>query len=167
MSIVDYFQSMYSMPDGYMFKAKWRNERIHPRNDPYFHIHKNRDNNIVFDSGFWRCWVKLWLAQNWQVQCYRNNKGLTALPLEGTADDLPIPIREAENSDWQNRNSPRDCVHVYPWELRTHWDVTAVISPWSHNMSEIPLSPHGVEPADFPNLTLCHKFQSSEMACTI
>lgn len=67
-------------------------------------------------------WVKSWLALNRQVQCHRNNKGLTALPLEGTADDLPIPIREAESSDWQNRNSPRGCVRVYPRnrELRTH-----------------------------------------------
>lgn len=107
MPIVDYFQSMYSVPDGYMFEVKWRSKRIQPRNDPYFHIHKNRDNNVVFDSGFWKCWVKSWLAQNRQVQCHRNNKGLTALPLEGTADDLPIPIRGAESSDWQNRNSPR------------------------------------------------------------
>lgn len=146
---------MNSVPDGYMFEAKWRSERIHPCNDPYFHIHKNRDNNIIFDSGFWGCWVKSWLAQNRQVQCDRNNKGLIALLLEGTADDLPIPIGEAERSDWQVRNSPRDCVHVSPWnwELSAHWDATAVISPWSHDITEIPLPPYRVEPADFPNLT--------------
>lgn len=43
--------------------------------------------------------MKSWLAQNWQVQCDRNNKGLASLPLKGTADDLPIPIGEAESSD--------------------------------------------------------------------
>lgn len=58
--------------------------------------------------------MKSWLAQNRQVQCDRNNKGLIALLLEGIADDLPIPIGEAEHSDRQVRNSPRDCVHVSP-----------------------------------------------------
>lgn len=128
-----------------MFEAKWRSERIQPRNDPYFHIHKNRDNNVVFDSGFWRCWVKSWPAQNRQVQCHRSNKGLTALLLEGTADDAAHTYKsgrkfwltEQKFSTWLCACVPetlrtqsilrRHSCH-FPVKPRHNWDTTS--SSW-------------------------------------